>query len=83
MERSFWWHTLTPSAPPPEASANDTATAGPGEAAAGDDATAGLAAGAAEPSRASKSARARRALADIWVRPVSQRFTVAKDTPSR
>ena len=37
----------------------------------------------AEPSRASKSARAWRARADIWVRPVSQRFTVANDTPSR
>ena len=53
------------------------------EAADGDRATAGSGAGPAKPSRASKSARAWRARADIWVRPVSQRFTVAKDTPSR
>ena len=32
--------------------------------------------------RASNSARARLARADIWVRPDSQRLTVAKDTPS-
>jgi len=49
----------------------------------GDGATAGSVAGPAEPPRASKSASAWRARADIWVRPVSQRFTVAKDTPSR
>ena len=48
-----------------------------------DGVVAGSAAGPAEPSRASKSAKACRTRADIWVRPVSQRFTVAKDTPSR
>jgi len=32
--------------------------------------------------RASNSARARLARADIWVRPDSQRLTVANDTPS-